>query len=211
MRGRKVIDVTGQKFGRLTVISRAENSKTGQVRWLCECECGNQTVVQGADLRRGRTKSCGCWNSEKNSKRSKTHGMTRSKIYRTWQGIKTRCFNQNNHKYSNYGGRGIAMFPEWINDFQKFYEYVSKLPHYGEDGYSLDRIDNNGNYEPNNLRFATTKEQSLNQRRTIFVEYQGVMMTLMEAAELSGIPYKTLLDRYHAGDRGEYLFRPVKK
>ena len=200
----KLIDLRGQKFGRLTVIERAENAKDGKVRWLCQCECGNEVVVSSDHLRRGNTKSCGCL-------RGQNHGMSKTKIYKKWKNIKKRCFNLNCKRYFDYGGRGITMFAEWINDFQKFYEYVSKLPHYGEDGYSLDRIDNNGNYEPNNLRFATTKEQSLNQRRTIFVEYQGVMMTLMEAAELSGIPYKTLLDRYHAGDRGEYLFRPVKK
>ena len=103
------------------------------------------------------------------------------------------------------------MFAEWIHDFQKFYDYVSKLPHFGEEGYTLDRIDNDGNYEPDNLRWADRKTQSRNTRRNIIVEYQGTVMSLAEAAELSGIPYRVLLDRYHAGDRGERLFRPVRK
>ena len=203
----KVIDLTGQKFGRLTVISRAENDKNKHPRWLCRCDCGNTCVVLGENLRSGHTRSCGCWSRE----RSTTHGMKGTPIYKKWRGIKDRCFNPNNKQFKDYGGRGIYMFPEWIDDFQKFYEYVSKLPHFGEEGYTLDRIDNNGNYEPDNLRFTDRKTQSRNTRRNIIVEYQGREMTLAEAAELSGIPYNTLLARYYAGDRGERLFRPVRK
>lgn len=201
----KFIDLTGMKFGRLTVIERApENTKDGHPRWLCKCECGNTCVVDGKNLRRGDTKSCGCLYGQ-------NHEMSHSKIYRTWKDIKTRCFSPNCKNYHNYGGRGITMFPEWINDFQKFYDYVSKLPHFGEEGYTLDRINNDGNYEPDNLRWADSKTQRRNRRNNIIVEYQGRKMTLSEAAELSGINYDTLIRRYRAGDRGERLFRPVRK
>ena len=103
------------------------------------------------------------------------------------------------------------MFPAWVEDFQAFYDYVSALPHFGEKGYSLGRLDNNGNYEPGNLRFADWKTQNRNRPNNVFVEYQGESMCLMDAAKLSGIKYYTLLTRYKRGDSGERLFRPVKK
>lgn len=207
---RALKDLTGQKFGRLTVIERVEN-KGKQTCWKCQCECGNEVIVQGNNLKNGHTVSCGCFRREKTSESHKTHGMARSKIYKTWKGIKKRCFNPNFKYYKDYGGRGITMFPEWIDDPKSFIDYVSKLPHFGEENYSLDRINNDGNYEPNNLRFTDRKTQSRNTRRNIIVEYQGRKMTLMEAAELSGIPYDVLKRRYHHGDRGERLFRPVNQ
>lgn len=157
----KFIDLTGMKFGRLTVIERA-GSKNGCAAWKCRCECG------------------------------KKHGMINTPIYRVWDSIKARCFNPNNKSYCNYGGRGISMYPGRIEDFKAFYDYVSTLEHFNAEGYSLDRIDNNSNYEPGNLRRADRKTQNNNQRKTIFVEYS------------------CLSCRYHRGDRGERLFRPVK-
>ena len=206
----RLVDLTGQKFGRLTVISRAEN-KGKETCWKCQCDCGNEVIVQGNNLKNGHTVSCGCFRREKTSESHKTHGMKGTSIHNTWSHIKARCFNPNSKHYKDYGGRGITMFPEWIDNFQAFYDYVSKLEHYGEDGYTLDRINNDGNYEPDNLRWADKKTQGRNTRRNIYVEYQGVMMCLKDAAELSGINYDTLLARYYAGDRGERLFRPVKK
>lgn len=102
------------------------------------------------------------------------------------------------------------MYLAWIHNFQAFYDYVSQLEHYGEEGYTLDRIDNNGNYEPNNVRWADRKTQRRNQTRIHFIEYNGVLMSLAEAAEKSGISYGTLKCRYRVGDRGDRLFRPVK-
>ena len=202
-------DLTGQRFGRLTVIKRVEN-KGNQPRWLCQCECGNQTVVAGRHLRNGEVRSCGCLVKEKNSTLHTKHGMEGTKIYHVWCGIKNRCFNSNEKAYKHYGGRGITIFAEWIDDFQKFYDYVSKLPHYGEDGYSIDRIDNNGNYEPDNLRWADDKTQHRNKRDNHLVQYGDRWVTIAEASEITGIPYKTLWQRLKRGDTGEKLYRPVR-
>ena len=139
------------------------------------------------------------------------HGMRHTKIYQVWADIKRRIFNVNCKHYKDYGGRGITMFEGWVNNFKAFYDYVSKLPHYGEAGYSLDRINNDGNYEPDNVRWATAKQQSRNVRTNRFVEYQGRLITLSEAAELTGICWKTLEGRIERGETGEYLFRLPRK
>lgn len=194
-------DLTGMKFGRLTVLERAAN-KGKKTAWRCKCDCGNSCVVAGNNLRSGEVKSCGCL-------RGQNHGLRNDKFYNTWCNIKKRCFNTGSSDYKYYGGRGITMFPAWIHDFQAFYNYVSKLPHFGEEGYSLDRIDNNGNYAPGNIRFADVKTQCRNRRSNHIVEYNGETMTLAEAAELSGIPYATLKRRCNVGDTGDRLFRPV--
>lgn len=165
-------DLTGQKFGRLTVIERADSTKHGAARWLCKCDCGNDTVVIGDELRKGATRSCGCLAKETTSSRmkgctpyNKTHGKTGTLIYKEWSEMKRRCNNKNDKSYHNYGGRGISVCDIWQNSFEAFYDNVSKLPHFGEQGYSLDRINNDGNYEPNNVRWATAKEQANNRRR----------------------------------------------
>ena len=200
-------DLTGMKFGRLTVIERVGNTKSRAARWKCRCSCGKEKIVTGSHLLSGATQSCGCLWSDVVKKNLPYY----SKIYSAWHGIKRRCFNPNFKSYSNYGGRGITICDEWNDDFQAFYDYVSKLPHFGEEGYTLDRINNDGNYEPNDLRWATVKEQLRNRRNNRIVEYNGQKMTLAEAAEKSGISYNTLCWRYEHGDRGERLFRPVKK
>lgn len=207
----KFRNLVGQKFGYLTVLERAENDKCGNRRWLCKCDCGCEVVVEGGNLKRGRQKSCGCMHDELIARRATTHGMSKSKLYSLWNAMKTRCLNPNSQKYKDYGGRGISVYPAWINDFQAFYEYVSQLEHFGEKGYTLDREDNNGNYEPGNLRWADAKTQRHNRRDAlIMVEYNGEEMCLKDAAQASGIPYKTLWMRYQRDDyeRGR-LFRPV--
>ena len=218
-------DLTGQRFGRLTVIDRAEN-KGGRVCWNCHCDCGNTCTVKSHELTSGDTKSCGCIHKEQLIARNKIGTFSRkkvsfksstckrktrkSKIYQVWANIKYRCLNPNCKAFSHYGGRGIKIYSAWIDDFQEFYNYVSKLDHFGENGYSLDRIDNNGNYEPNNLRWTDQKTQLRNTRVNRIVEYQGESMTLAEAAEKFHIGYTTLQNRLARGDTGEKLFRPVK-
>lgn len=160
----KVIDLTGQKFGRLTVICRTENVK-GKAAWKCKCSCGNKLVVSSNNLRRHNTLSCGCYHKEQTSKASKKLGMSRTHIYYIWTAMKQRCFNPKCKSYKNYGGRGIKVCDEWLNDFQAFYDYVSQLPHFEEKGYTLDRINNDGNYEPDNVKWSTKLEQRHNQRR----------------------------------------------
>lgn len=208
----KFEDLTGRTFGRLTVISRAPNQGK-KTMWNCRCNCKDETIITVAanSLKRGRTQSCGCLARELLAQRSTTHGKSKERIYHTWCDIKDRCNNPNRPAYKTYGARGITVAPEWENDFDAFYNYVSKLPHFGEKGYSLDRIDNDSGYEPCNLRFATPKEQGRNRRTNIWVEYNGEEMCLKDAAAKSGVPYKTLHHRYKVGDRGERLFRPINK
>ena len=204
-------DLTGMTFGRLTVIERAENYKRKQAQWRCRCECGNEIITTTAHLKSGHTSSCGCLNRERASQRLKKHGLRQTKTYVAWAGAKDRCYNPNCEHYDCYGGRGIKMFEFWINNFQSFYDYVSLLENFDKAGYSLDRIDVNGDYVPGNLRWVNQRTQCRNKRTNVLVEYQGVQMTLAEASEKSEIYYESLRYRYKRGKRGDELFKPVKK
>ena len=205
----KVKDLTGQRFGRLTVIEFAGVAKNKTARWKCLCDCGHVCVVNGVQLRRGQTKSCGCIRREKVGGKPK-HGLSSSKVYCAWVSIKNRCLTSTNPDYTSYGGRGITICDEWCDDFQAFFDYVSNLEHFDEDGYTLDRINNSRGYGIGNVRWATMKEQSRNRRSNVVVEYNGEKLCLKEAAERSGIKYMTLFQRYHRGWRGEQLFKSVE-
>ena len=157
-------DITGKKFGRLTAIKPVGKNNGGNYLWQCKCDCGAVKIAAAAKLLNGTTKSCGCYQQESRGQKTKIHGMYKTKIHKKWRGMKYRCYCTNGTRYKDYGGRGIEVAPEWLHDFKAFYDYVSKLPHYGEKGYSIDRIDNDGNYAPNNVRWATAKEQIHNRR-----------------------------------------------
>lgn len=189
-------DLVGNKFGRLTVIERHGISKSKKALWKCICDCGGFAIVTTQDLKNGHTKSCGCLKIEEVKKRSKTHGMSNNNLFFVWFAIKDRCFNQNNKKYKHYGGRGITVCDEWKNDFQAFYDYVSQLPHFDEEGYSIDRINNNGNYEPGNVRWATKTEQANNRNNTIVLTIDKETHTLPEWSRILGVKYNTLYYRY---------------
>lgn len=127
----------------------------------------------------------------------RTHGMTGSKIYRTWAHIKGRCYKETDKQYKDYGARGITMCTEWKNSFTVFYDYVSKLPNFNVHGYSLDRINNNGNYEPNNVRWADSKTQNNNKRNVHLILYNGKSQTLLEWASDLDVDYKFLWQRLY--------------
>jgi len=161
------IDLTGQRFGRLLVVDNAPKiiRKSGTViRWNCKCECGRTTIATTQDLKRGHTQSCGCYQRQKTAEATTKHGFRKERIYHTWLDMKDRCRNPHNKRYYCYGERGISICQEWLDCFETFFEYVSKLPHYGEPGRSIDRINNDGNYEPGNIRWATAYEQVHNRR-----------------------------------------------
>lgn len=176
-------DLTGQRFGRLTVISRGENAKNRQARWYCLCDCGNTSIIVGSDLRTTHTKSCGCL--------LRTHNMTKTKTYRTWIGLKVRCTNPYDKGYPSYGGRGITICPRWLESFENFLEDMGEAP----EAMSLDRIDNNGNYEPGNCRWATMKEQGNNRRSNRLIEFEGKTQTIMQWAREKGLTFDTLRKR----------------
>lgn len=205
----KFIDLTGQRFGRLTVIERTANHN-GRTCWKCQCDCGNVKNVIGKDLRNGKTRSCGCYNRE--VCRHVTHGLSKTKIYKVWCDMRDRCFNPKKERYPQYGGRGITVCDEWAKSdcFPAFYEYVSKLEHFGEDGYTLDRIDVNGNYEPSNIRWATDAEQRRNRTDNHYIEIGGKQMVLADVVRIAGVTRKTIYDRLARGEEGERLLRPAR-
>lgn len=207
----RVKDLKGKRFGRLIVVEFAGLDKYRRAMWKCKCDCGKECIKTAKHLLQKSTKSCGCLQSEVTIARSTIHEMSYTKIHQTWSRMKQRCFDLNFIGYENYGGRGITVCDEWRNDFVAFYNHVSKLEHFGVEGYSLDRIDVNGNYEPGNVRWATAKEQARNKRTTIFVEYEGETISLQEAAERSGIGYIAMKKRWAAGLRGVELFKPLRK
>lgn len=167
----RMIDLTGVKFGRLTVTGRGHNGKSQGASWDCVCECGSRlSGVRSGNLRSGHTKSCGCLrvdNGKKVGRLAETHGMsgmTGNSHYTRWANIKKRTGSPNATGYSNYGGRGIKMCQEWLDSFVAFKNWVDDNLGPCPDGHSLDRIDNDGNYEPGNLRWASAKTQNNNRR-----------------------------------------------
>lgn len=188
----KFIDLTGQKFGRLTVVKRAEN-KGREVRWVCECECGNYCIVLRSSLKTGQTRSCGCLKSENSRNMLISHGMAGTRLYKIWTNMKRRCYSPKSQRYKNYGAKGIRVCNEWKNNFDNFAKWAY------ENGYTenltIDRIDINKNYEPSNCRWATWKEQGQNTSRTHWITYNGETHSMSEWADILNINYKALARR----------------
>lgn len=190
-------DLTGKKFGRLIVLSRAK-SKNGSIMWNCECDCGNIIQSNTGKLNFGVVTSCGCAKRERAIERNTTHGLSKTRLYEIWCGMKKRCYNSKAKAYSRYGGRGIIICQEWLNDFMNFYNW-SISNGYQED-LSIDRIDVNGNYEPNNCRWANDKEQSLNKRDTIYFNLFVIDKPLIEWCKYAQIKYGRAYQRYKNGN-----------
>lgn len=188
-------DLSGQAFGRLSVINRADN-KGGQVQWNCLCQCGGSITVSGANLRSGNTASCGCLRREVSvelGKSTKRHGMESTPTYRSWTSMKVRCSDKNHISFKNYGGRGITVCDSWLI-FDNFLADMGVRP----DGTTLDRKDTNGNYEPSNCRWASAVVQHRNTRLNKFFEFNGENITLAEISERYGVNISTLRARVRA-------------
>lgn len=184
-------DISGQKFGRLTALHRLHNTK-GRVKWLCICDCGNLTEVVSTHLYSNHTKSCGCLNREPTKGHTK-HGKKNTRLYHVWIGMKQRCYNKNHKHYKHYGGRGIAVCSEWVDDFQAFYDWSINNGY--EDNLTIDRMDVNGNYEPSNCRWVTMEQQNNNRRNTVYLTYNGKTQTMKEWSKELNVNVKTLYTR----------------
>lgn len=191
-----MIDMTGKKYGMLTVIDKDHQDGRGEWYWKCKCECGNEKVVSGYKLRSGNTSSCGCLQSawRKHGPRH-THGMTNTRIYSIWSNMKARCNNPKCYEYHAYGGKGIRVCNEWLR-FEEFYAWAST--HGYADGLTIDRIDVNGNYCPNNCRWTSQSEQALNRTDNHLVTAFGKTQTIKEWSLESGINYDTIERRINA-------------
>ena len=184
-------DITGQRFGRWTVIERVNGRQ-----WKCVCDCGTEKIVFAYNLTSGKSKSCGCYAREFRSENNSTHKMTGTRIYRIWCGMNRRCYNQNDIDYKNYGGRGITVCDEW-KDFYSFYLWAINNGY--KENLSIDRKDNDGNYCPDNCRWATRKEQANNTRLNRKFVYDGNEYTESQLAEVFNLNYGTFRSRLSRG------------
>lgn len=161
----------------------------GESKYRCLCDCGSETIAYVGNLRKGKTKSCGCWKKMTANANHVSHGMSYSDEYKIWQGIRTRCKNQNSRGYQKYGAAGVTICERWDNSFEAFFADMGPRP---SKSHSIDRRDNDGNYEPSNCRWATPQEQSNNTSRNVLIEHNGVTMTTSEFAELTGFTRLTV-------------------
>lgn len=179
-------EMSGKIFGRLTAIHRVKN-RNGSAMFLCKCICGNEKIVGAGSLRHGKTISCGCYKKEF-YETLRTHGMTRTPIYKIWRGMIRRCENPQHKHYKEYGGRGVKVCSRW-HIFENWYADLGERP---SPKHTLERIDNNGDYEPGNCKWATRKEQQNNTRRNHLIEFNGEIKNLKQWSEILGINYTTL-------------------
>lgn len=201
----KVIDLTGKRFGSLVVVGLDTGHPGKGTRWICQCDCGNYVSVFSGNIKRGLTRSCGCLRRNKLRKQKTTHGMSKTRLYMTWNNMIKRCYNKRCLSFKNYGARGITVCEEW-KSFEPFYKWAVENGY--ADDLTIDRIDVNGNYEPSNCRWATKKEQSNNKRSTHYLDYNGKTLTVSDLSKSTGIQKSTILWRENNWD-GKDLDKPV--
>lgn len=209
-------NISGLRYGRLIAVSPAGKNKYNHALWLFRCDCGKEKVINIYSVTSGKTRSCGCLSDEERRKKGvranrTTHGMHGSRLHRIWKRAKTRCYNPNSKDYHLYGGRGIAMCDEWKASFPCFAEWA--LSNGYSDTLTLDRKDSDGDYSPDNCRWATAKEQANNKRNNRVIEIEGVKKTISEWVDFSGVSRATFYQRLRAGKTGHALIakpRPRK-
>lgn len=189
-------DLTGQKFGRLLVIARAE-SRSRHVYWRCKCDCGNEIETRIDNLTSGGSQSCGCFNREQSSKKHRTHGESDTRLYALHKKIKSRCMDSKNDRFSDYGGRGITMCPEWLDSYVTFRDWA--LANGYRDDLTIDRRDVNGPYSPENCRWITNQEQQNNRRDNHYITYNGQTRTITEWARIYNLSENGLVHRIRRG------------
>lgn len=207
------IDITNNRFGKLVAIKEVEPriSPSGKVfrRYLCQCDCGNTTIATMEHLKSGHTKSCGCYKHEWTKQNCVKHGQTGSRLYQIYQHMKERCYKQDNKSYHRYGGRNITICEEWLGDngFQHFFDWA--IANGYNDTLTIDRIDNDGNYEPSNCRWATREQQMNNVSYNVRLTYNGETHTIAEWSKITGIDQDTIQSRnkYHDMSIEEVLFK----
>ena len=198
-----------KKFGRLTVLK--EFKIKSRCHWECLCECGTTKIIRADGITNGSVKSCGCLHKETASRQGKVanykHGKRHTKTYKIWEAMKRRCLNPNDHYYRYYGERGVEICAEWFN-FINFYKDMGNVP----DRLTLDRIDNNGNYNPKNCRWATYKQQAENRSSNKFYNYKGIKDTLVNWTKYFKINKNTLWNRVtlYNWSMEKALFTPIK-
>lgn len=206
----KAINIAGQRFGRLTVIERVASTKA-QAQWRCVCDCGKETVVCSQDLRNGHTKSCGCYGLEVSVSHTpsfSTHKESRSRLYRVWIGMKGRCNNCKNKAYSYYGGRGIKVCQDWNESYVLFRDWA--LANGYQENLTIDRIDVNGNYCPENCRWVSMKVQMNNTRANRRITLNGETKTMAEWSESTGLSYETIRNRTIKGKPADEVLQMPK-
>lgn len=205
----RLVDLTGQRFGRLQVLCREGSNKYKKATWRCKCDCGNEKVVIGSKLLIGETQSCGCYGYERRNEGSRKHqtihGQKYTRLYDTWNNIKQRCNNPHHISYKYYGGKGIRVCDEWNNDFMTFYKWAF------ENGYNpqkdeirknrltIDRIDSDKDYCPENCRWATYKEQANNRTNTRFLTYNNETKTISDWAKIFNLNHNSIYRRLNYG------------
>ena len=188
----KFIDLTGKRFARLIVIEKAKSINNGIVIWKCKCDCGNETFVRGNNLKTGAVKSCGCL---KKISHTQKHNMSKTKIYRTWASMKNRCCNPNTQYFKNYGGRGINVCKEWMESFESFRNWAYTNGY--SDDLTIERIDNNGNYCPENCTWIPLSEQAKNRRNGYSITYKNKTQNLKSWCDELNLDYKMIHNRIY--------------
>lgn len=201
-------DLRGRRFGGLVVLSFSHIARSKQAAWLCRCDCGKETTVLGANLRRGDTRSCGCGRGTNRGSRVFKHGLSRTLAFSSWRSAMQRCSRPSDVAYHNYGGRGIRVCERW-HDFTAFLADMGERP---SAKHSLDRIDNDKGYEPGNCRWATTTEQANNRRTNRLITIDGVTRTVSDWTEKVGLPRGVVKDRLrHGWTEREAVLCPMRQ
>lgn len=191
----QICNLNGLRFGRLTVVGFSGLNKHRKATWNCLCDCGNSVIVVGASLKNGSTKSCGCYELETKQGRNATHGLRKHDLYKTWLNIKSRCYNSNNSHYKYYGKKGIGMCDDWKNNFKSFYDWA--INNGWKRGLSIERVDNNKQYEPKNCKWIDMSKQSQNRTTNHYVaDKNGNVYTIAEISRKTNINARTLYSCY---------------